>query len=209
MLSGYEKICSAAYWLALIIWFSVISAAAITAISAFASLPEMDLTLGAYPQADGVDHGRLAAGYVTQPIFVFADLVQAACIVIVLITLVLQVTVFGMRLRRPANWIRLICVLGAALLFAVRAAAVTPEMNADLHAYREHLQAGQIDTARPRYNEFEAGHRTSRHLYDGTFALVLVGIIASSAAFVHDPRRDSTKKSPEPLLEPPQLSGKP
>jgi len=201
-MTGYAKLCAIVYWVALMAWLAVLVSAAVAAVSAFATLPETDITLHAYPEVDFADHGSIAAGMVTNPIFVFADVVQVACIVFALITLVLQIVVFKMPFSRPANWLRAAALIGATLVFGYRAVLIQPDLNADLRAYQKHLKSEQIELARQHKESFDAAHMTARHLYEGTFGLVLLAVAASAAAFVPNLREVNASGAVNSLQEP-------
>jgi hypothetical protein len=205
-MSAASKLVNAIYWLALTVWVSVLISAGVAAMSAFTALPdeELGLRLEQFAAYDASRHGQIAAGKVMEPIFTFVDLMQLVAGGLVIITLLAQMTLFGMSWRRPANLIRAVCILLAIGLFLFRAVAITPGMNQDLRAYWQHAQAGEVEPARARQQSFEAAHRRARPLFDASLLVLLIGVGASAAAFTAvDPSRASDR---EPVnLERPAL----
>ncbi|TVQ51288.1 MAG: hypothetical protein EA377_12860 [Phycisphaerales bacterium] len=205
------RTCVAVYWLALVIWVSVLISAGVAAMSAFTVLPEdsLGLTLDQFSAYD-LDHGRIAAGKVLEPIFTFVDVVQVAAGSIALITLILMFTLFGraygQEWKRPANLVRVLALLLAAGLFLVRAITVTPEMNRDLQAYWQAAEAGEVERAAALRESFDALHRRARPLFDGSLLALLVAVGASGVATL--PRRFGDR-APTSELDAPALLNKP
>lgn len=202
-MNGLAKLCNGLYWLALAIWFSVLVSAGVSAMSAFTALPddELGLRLERFAAYDETRHGQIAAGKVMEPIFTFVDVMQLTMGAIVLVTLIAQMTVFGMSWKRPANMIRIVCVVVASGLFLFRAMTIQPEMNQDLRTYWEAAKTGDVETASAAQGSFEAAHRRARPLFDATLLVLVVGIVASAAAFTVP----STTSSRSDSLEPPDL----
>ncbi len=206
------RTCVVVYWLALVIWVSVLISAGVAAMSAFTVLPEesLGLTLERFAAYEP-DHGRIAAGKVLEPIFTFVDVVQVASGSVVLLMLILMFTLFGREYgqswKRPANLARMLAILLAAGLFLVRAITITPEMNRDLQAYWQAAEAGEVERAAALRESFDSLHRRARPLFDGSLLALLVAVGASAVATL--PRRfgapgQSSKLDPPALLNRPR-----
>lgn len=204
-MSFAAKCVNAMYWLALAVWISVLMSAGVSAMSAFTTLPDPDLglQLEKFAAYDESRHGQIAAGKVMEPIFTFVDVVQLAAGSLVVLMLVLQLTLFAMPWKRPANMIRTACIVLAMALFLFRAVTITPEMNQDLRAYWRHAEAGNAAAAREAQQSFDTAHRRARPLFDGTLLLLLVGVGASAAAFTSAVSHGSPPQSGR--LEDPEL----
>ncbi len=179
------KTCNAVYWIALAIWLSALIAVGVSASFTFATLKNepLDLRLGAYEQFDGEQHWRIAAGHVTEPIFTFVDVVQVPAAGLVVVALVLQLSVFRMKWRRPANVIRSVAIVVVAALFLIRVVWLMPTMNADLRAYRDAARVGDVATAQQHRDAFNENHHRARPMMDWSLALLLLAVAASAAAF--------------------------
>ncbi len=182
------KLCNAVYWFALAVWLAVLVTAGVSAIAVFTTLGEMDVSLEAYaafePDESDVPnaHAHLAAGHVLEPVFWLLDVVQFATIPLILIILVAQFTVFKQKIRRPANLIRIGCIVIAAGLFAFHALGRAPQMNRDLRAYWEAAEQGDVTTALEHREAFNRRHPTAEAVLNGTLLLVVLATFASAAA---------------------------
>jgi hypothetical protein len=196
------KLCNAVYWLALVIWISMLIAAGVAAMSAFTSLPDPDLglRLDAFDHYDASHHGRIAAGHVMEPIFVFVDVVSAPAIAMLLLALVLHMTYFRMPWRSVANLVRTVVIAMAAGMFLWRVITITPEMNRDLRAYWEAARQGDVAAADRHLAAFNTNHRLARPIMDATLILLLVGVSASAIALTRAPDRGPNRNLKVPEL---------
>ena len=182
------KLCNVVYWLALAVWLAVLVTAGVSAIAVFTTLGEMNVSLEAYalfePDESDVPnaHAHLAAGHVLEPVFTLVDIVQFAMIPLILITLVVQFTVFKQKIRRPANLIRTGCIVIAAGLFAFHALARAPQMNRDLQAYRDAAQHGDLTMALEHRAAFNRRHPMAEAVLNATLLLVVLATFASAVA---------------------------
>lgn len=201
--------CHAIYWLALTIWVGVLISAGVAATSTFTVLPdpELGVHLEKFSQFEAPHgtHGRIAAGHVMEPIFTFVDLAQVVASAVVLVTVLMQLTIFRQHARRSAalwNIARVLCIGGALTLFTYRVLAVSPDMNRDLRAYWSAAQAGDVETADRHYAAFTANHPRASRLLNSTLLLLLASVAASAVALGPQPVREDDNKSG---LETPKL----
>jgi len=194
------NVCNIAHWLSLAIWIAALASAGVAATGVFGKLLHTDLLLNEFASYDHSAHGRLAAGMVMEPIFTFVDLVQLVAGAVVALTLALQLMMFDMPLKRPANLIRTVCVLIAAILLVVRMATITPEMNRELRAYWAAAKAGQVEEAGAHQQKFDRRHPVVSKMFGATFALLLVTVAASAVSLGHyDPMRKGGLETPQLL----------
>jgi hypothetical protein len=198
---AHVRTINAIYWLALTIWVGVLIAAGTAAVSAFTVLPDPDLGvhLERFDAFDHAQHGRIAAGHVMEPIFTFVDLVQVVAAVIVAATLMLQLTLFRMSVRRPAHFIRALCIGIAAGMLLGRAVLWTPQMNADLRAYWQAAEIGDADAAALHYEAFSVQHRGASRMLNGSLFVLLIAVMASAAAMTPTAQRKIALETPRLL----------
>ncbi len=205
-MQGLFKLCNGVYWLALALWLALLVAAGVSAVAVFSTLGEMDLSWSQYEafQPDQSDmpyaHAHLAAGHILEPVFTLVDIVQFAVIPLLIITLVLQLTVFKLGFRRPANLIRVTCIVLASGLFAIHAFTRAPQMNRDLNAYWKAAEQGDIATALEHRAAFNRRHPTAEAVLNVTLLLVVVATVASAIAMTPDPPRGRTSGLQTPYL---------
>ena len=195
---SWLKPCLVVYWLSLAVWLAAMAAAGLAAGHTFGKLPATPMVLEAYALYPAEEHGRIAAGLVMADLFVTVDFIQFAAIPLAVLTLALQLTVFGLPARRPANIVRLVCLALGACLFAYYAVAVAPALNGALRTYWEAARAGELETAALYQQLAGAYHSTARLVLQLNLALVVGAIAASAIALSPAPRR-------EPGLPEPQL----
>ena len=132
-------------------------------------------------------------------VFFAVDVVQFIAIPLVVITLVLQLVIFGVSARRPANVVRAVCLLVAAALFAWYALLLAPSLNGELRLFWHAAEAADLDAAQRHRELFRAGHTTARHILEVNLLLVLVSLAASAMALGPAP-------GPRRHLDPPLLA---
>lgn len=169
------------WWILLATFFALAISPAITAISAFTNLQDIGISVEGYQAYLGDDHraqGRLAAGFVTDPVFRITDIAQGALIVgLVIVLLVSRGRPCVSRSR--ANIVVIALLVMAILLQAVLLIAILPRMNDDLTAYRAAARANDAPLADQRLASFNTLHPTAERLY-GLRALLVLGMIAAS-----------------------------
>ncbi len=189
------------FWLALCLWLAAPVTAGIAAMNTFGTLPDMPLQLDEYAGFPASEHGRLAAGMVMERNFFVVDLVQFVCAPLTVIALLLQITVFGMSMRRPANFIRAGFIVVAAAMFGLYAIRLAPRMNHELRAYWDDARAGNIDEALVHQQAFQIDHPRADAILKLNLLLLLGAVGASALAFTTQPPCAASSE-----LEPPQLA---
>ncbi len=147
-MSGYARLVNIVFWLGLVAWVSAVAAAGVAASATFTILPDLGLTVSGYQLTDTVQHGRLAAGKVMEPVFAFVDVVQLLAAMLVVVACLVQNTLIKVPWRTPANVIRVLGIILAAGLLLGRMALLSPDMNRQLRAYWSAAASG--DTAAGR-----------------------------------------------------------
>lgn len=202
-MTGYLKLCLAVYWLALIGWISALVSAAVSAMNVFPGMDRLPLRLEQFPDYPVAEHPRLAAGKLMDGVFFTVDLLQFAAAPLVLITLAVQLLVFRLPLRRPANVIRTMCIVIAAGLFAYHATSVAPKMNHALRAFWAAAEAGEVTAAQSHRATFNEYHPTADTLLRLELLLLLAAAVASAAALSPAAARPGNTSSSK--LETPEL----
>ena len=179
----YLKACLVMYWISLALWLSMLVSGAIAAVNVFGAVPDMD------------------AGRIMADVFVTTAFVRFVVVPLSVITLLLQVTVFGLPWRTPAGITRTLGMLGAAAIFAFYAFAVTPPLNRQIRQYRDATESGDVTAAQAHHAEVRRLHGRAELTQQLELVLVLVAIGASAAAFASLP-------SP-PALQTPRLAQRP
>ena len=191
------------YWLGLMFWVGSLMTAGIAAMNTFGTLPDLGVRLDSYSDYPRAEHGRLAAGIVMERNFFVVDVIQMLVVPLVIVTLLVQFFGFGMRLRKPANAIRAVCLLLAAGLFAFYAFSLAPRMNRELRMYWSEAEAGELEQAEIHRANFDRDHPQAELIMTTNLFLLIVGVSASAAAFVEPVKSPKTSN-----LEPPELLNK-
>src|SRR5687767_5170072 len=177
--SALVKTCNVLYWLALTMWIAALVAAGIAAMNVFGTLPNLDLTFDRFMEMPRETHGRIASGMVMEGVFRTVDVIQCAAAPIAVIALAVQLVSSRNALRRPANLIRTLCIVVAAILFAYHAVMLAPAMNRELHAYWGAAESGQIELAESHLATFNKKHPIANTLLRTNLILLLVAVASS------------------------------
>ncbi len=178
------KIVNSIYWLALVIWISMIVAAGVAAMGVFRVLPGLDLRVPAYSEylgEDGAAHGRFAGGKVMEPIFAASDLTQAAAAMVLVVCLVIQWRMSAGR----SGWgerVRMVAIAAAVAILGMHAIWLAPKMNVALREYWRAASENRVDDARARQAEFDRLHPVADRLFGVRLMLLLVAVPASAVA---------------------------
>ncbi|UCD75307.1 MAG: hypothetical protein JSV91_16170 [Phycisphaerales bacterium] len=200
-MSGYHRLCNAAYWLALTIWVSVLVSAFVARIAAFSILTDLPVTIDGFPAHEVAVHGQIAAEKVMEPILTFVDLGQLAAAVIVLVAVVLQRVALGTSFRSPAVVTRIVCLSLATILLVLRVAVIMPGMNRTLRAYWEAVQLAEAETVRQHRDALDSTQPIATWLLAATLALLLITVVTSPAALTARSAPDSPRLERPALLE--------
>lgn len=170
------------FWLVTCLWFTMVAAPGIAAISAFTQLPEQGAMIPTYADHfanDPEGMGRLVAGYVTNPIFIASDMVQwflapTALLLAILLRTPLKIA------SGPGQMICVLALAGALGLVVVQNAFMGPRLEENLQAYRDAAAANRGEEAATAYAAFDADHRIAEPLF-GIRLLLLTVAIAGAA----------------------------
>ncbi len=184
-MQSYARLNNIVYWLGLLLWGASLISAAVAAMNVFPVLSNdnLPMTIERYADFPQTEHARLAASHVMEPVFTSVDLIQFVAIALVLLTLVLQVLVFGMKLRKPATAVRAICIAIAACLFGYHVTALAPVMNGQLRSWWQAAEAGDTIEAERVRATFNIYHTKADSLLKANMFIVLFAISASAVAF--------------------------
>lgn len=175
-------IASVIWWLTLVAWTAAIIAPAATAMSAFTSLPTMDLTTDRIESFFGDDTeaaGRFIAGYVTHPVFQASDRVQTGCAVVGIVLLFLRRGAPVGRLKSISRRFATATMLLAAALLGWYLVGISPRVESTLEAWRSAVEAGDRDAATEAYAAFDPWHRSAERGMSLILAAVLLTIVSS------------------------------
>lgn len=183
---------TAAWWLALTGWIAALIAPGAAAISAFTALPALGVEVPSYAAffADDPDGaGRLAAGFVTHPIFLMADRVQLILAGVVMLLVLFQ---RGIPCGDGGRGHRLVC--GLALLSAMGCLAwyllfVSPPLATSLADWRSAALADDASAASTAYTVFDPLHKTAERLMTAILGSLLILVAACGFRAGANPKR--------------------
>jgi hypothetical protein len=191
-----SRVISLLWWVVLAVWFATAIAPAVTAMSAFTQLQALPLTVTDYHDYLGDDpqaNGRLAAGFVTDPVFRVTDIVQIALAVLAVILFALG----GGRPPQGACAAKVVAGIGLAASIAltgVLAIGYGPELNRELEAYRAAALVNDGTAADRHLAAFNRVHPMAERLHGVRALALLVLVAASGFAAAGAPTR---RKDPE------------
>jgi len=169
---------------AMTLWIGLLVAAGVAAAGAFATLPDLGISLRGYESyatADPADHGRLAAGKMLERIFTAIDFAQIPLAAIAIASLPLQLFLAGDSWQRPANVVRLSCITVACGLLAIHILFIAPPMNRELQTYWAAAAAGDATAAMTHRDAFDEYHPRAEMILQVNLLLLF---IAAGAAGV-------------------------
>ncbi|MDG2424404.1 MAG: hypothetical protein P8M22_10535 [Phycisphaerales bacterium] len=170
--------------LCLSLWLCAVVAAGLSASVVFTTLPPLEPEIKGYDIPDIEMRGRLVSGLVTEPVFQIADWSQLVLCPLLLIVIMLQAFNRSIRQGTLAQWIRLIAIGLASLLFLGRFLLVNPPMAEYLDSYRAAAQAGDIDSAKAQQIAFDGWHHTAERLWGLTGVCLVIAIGATGATLM-------------------------
>ncbi len=198
---GFFKLVNAIYWMSLAVWLAALVSAGVAAGNVFGVLDEMSLELERYATYPAHEHGMLAAGHVMEGVFVTVDLIQFVAIPLTLLALGMQLAVYRLPVRSPANAVRTLCLVAAAGLFAYHATTLAPRMNRELRARWSAAEAGDVAAARDHQVAFNEDHPVADLILKTNLILLIIALGSSAAAL------SPSTRSASPRLAEPRLGG--
>jgi len=179
------------FWLTLTLWVAAVILPGAAGISAFIELPERHASIDTYSAYFGDDTkgmGRLVAGFVIDPLFVFTNIAQwilapAACVLALFEWRPLRTS------RGFSNWVRLFALFAALGLVLLHNIAFAPAMAADLAAYRAAAAANEAELADAAYARFDQYHLLAERLFGLRFLCLILAVCASAISTAMGPPR--------------------
>ena len=184
-----SRMVDAIHLLALVAWTGVLITAGVAATASFTILPDLELTVRGYEALPDSDHGRIAAGKLMESIFTFVDVIQAMAGSVVVMTGVVQWFTHR-HAGRAIRGLRLAAIGIAAIVFVGRATVLTPGMNADLRAYWNAAESGDVAAAAAHRDDFDEVHPVASRLFSSSLLALLVAVVLTPAAT--RPARETT-----------------
>jgi len=197
------KVCAAIHAVALTCWIGLLIAAGVAAAGAFATLPDLGVSLRGYEgfaTGDPADHGRLAAGKMLEAVFSAIDFAQIPLAVIAIVAFAMQIILSGDSWRRPTHTIRLLCMLIAAGLLAGHVSFVAPPMNRELQAYWSAAEAGNNTLALAHRAAFDEYHPRAEQILQVNLLLLFTAAGAAGVSCVANRSSSESHILETPLL---------
>ncbi|MCP3906154.1 MAG: hypothetical protein GY715_21225 [Planctomycetes bacterium] len=198
--AAYLSFCNVIHAFALILWIAALVSAAVAAMNVFPITDSMSFVLERYAAYPADEHGRIAAGRIMEGVFFTVDMLQFVAAPLALLTLLAQLTVFRGPWRRPAHLVRGACIVLAAALFAGHAMMLAPKMNADLRAFWEAAEAGDVDRAHEHRAAFNRRHPKADIILRVNLLLVAAAAVAGTVGLRAMPGAPRERE-----LDPPRL----
>jgi hypothetical protein len=170
-------------WLALVAWIGALVAAAVSAMNVFGTMPDLAIQSTQFAALPTDDQARATAGVVMAEVFATVDAIQYVAAPVAVLALLAQFALFGQCIRRPANLVRVITTVTAAVALGYYAVALAPGLNADLHAFWAAAEIGDLDTAGVARERFNVMHHTAERVLKMNLVLLLAAVVASAIAF--------------------------
>jgi len=179
-----STLATVVWWLTLVAWTAAIIAPAATAMSAFTSLPAMEVRtdrIEPFFAEDTEGAGRFIAGYVTHPVFQASDRVQLGCAVIGVVLLAVR---RGAPVGRPKSIPRRLATTTMILAVATLSwylLFISPAVESTLETWRSAVDAGDRGAATAAYAAFDPWHRSAERGMSLILGAVLLTVVVSGA----------------------------
>lgn len=203
-MNTWRAFCEAVHAVALAMWLGFVVAAGTFAALVFGVTKSFDPRLPEYAAYTG-EHYLIIGGKMAQTVFFAADVVQFACSLLAVVTLI---AIFGMRrdeARRPAMIMRACSLVVAMASVASLLIIVTPKLTAATQGYWAAARAGNMETALALKAIASDTHPYASALMVATALMVAVSLVASvwSLAVPHVAAATAAgtrERLPEPAL---------
>ena len=176
-----NRCISTSWWVILALWFTAAASPALTAVAAFSQLQEARVIMPEYADYLGDDpnsNGRMAAGFVTDPLFRVTDSAQA---VFASLALILLVCARG-KIYRCHSWLHTVNGILLALMIALTVwvcTSIAPHMQSLVEAYRTAAAANDEQQAMFKYKEMMVVHGIAEPIYASRAGILLIMIVIS------------------------------
>ena len=189
----YGHVVNVVYAMGLSLWFGALLMTGAVAAIIFPTMRDLGVSLDRFAAFDPSQHWKIAAGAVMEKAFFALDLVQAVSLFLIAGLFLMQVTLFGHRLRAKANLLRALLIATLIGTTGYHVFVLAPRMNANLRQFWTLAESGATDetgrTAAMYQAAFDADHpRASTML--STNALLVAGLVVVSAVALGRPSRE-------------------
>src|SRR4051812_21538005 len=170
---GRRAILEAVHLAILSMWLGAMVMAGATAVLVFGQIRELDPKLPGYKAYEG-SHASLLAGKVANRVFTAVDIIQLACAIAVVASLIAITAKFRdayWRLALVVRWLTIVCVLGC---LGYNLVVLSPRMGRNAAAYWSSAQKGDNAAATAFHAAFEADHPTASRVLALTAVAVLL-----------------------------------
>ena len=163
-------------------WFATAAGMGLAAAVVFGVVQELDPTLPDWELVDTSMRARLAAGLVTEPIFALADIMQAVLGTALLLITAVQAWRRDLSRLRRWDWVRVLAITLASLLYLARLLLISGPMKTELAAYREAARTGLHETAATIVESFNWWHYRAEDLWGLTTLCLIIALVAIGAS---------------------------
>lgn len=209
--TGWLKVANSIYWLLLALWFGGLAMAAISAAAIFPTMKQLDVIVPeyrAFAELEG-EHWLIAAGRAQNTVFWANDLIQLLCSVGVAVILGLHLTIFRMKITRPANILRTLAIALGLSGVCYELFVLAPRMQSNLQEFWSLPETGDIEAALAARDAFQADHPTATTTLVFTFICVGVAVMTSAAALTTPESAGDARGKDDGGLEEPELLRRP
>lgn len=201
-MSTWKAFCETVHIVALALWLGFVVAAGTFAATVFGVTKSLDPRLPGYEAYAG-EHYLIVGGKMAQTVFFVADVVQFACSLIVVTTLIAILKMRGAESKRAAMVIRASAVVVAMACVASLLVIVNPKLTTATRLYWEAARAGDAATVAVHKAIAADTHPYASALMVTTAIMVLVAIVSAVWSIARlgapDPG-EQRQRLPEPAL---------
>ncbi len=207
-MSSWKGFCEVVHAVALALWLGFVVAAGTFAALVFGVSRSFDPRLPEFEAYTG-EHYLIIGGKMAQTVFFAADVVQFACAMLAIVTLIALFRVRADEARRPAMVVRASALAVASAALASLLVIVNPKIVAATRDYWQAARAGDMTTAAAHRAIAGDTHPYASALMAAAALMVLIALVAGiwSLARPHVPASASAS-SGERLPEPALLRGR-
>lgn len=197
-MSNLRRLIETIHLICLGTWLGAIVMTAAVAAQVFPRIKTLDPRIPSYSAYEG-DHWLIVAGHVGEFTFLTCDIIQFACVVMALLTLIACVLAGGLPLKRLTTLVRASALAACLLLVAYQVLILAPEMNQQLREHWRAAKAGEHDAAQAARDAFNALHPRASLVLAAT-AVGVMFAIGSAVWSMGRSARESDCPYPVPSL---------
>ncbi len=178
VMSTWRAFCETVHVVALAIWVGFVVAAGTFAATVFSVTRSLDPRLPGYEAYTG-EHYLIVGGKMAQTVFFVTDVVQFACVLVSVMTLVAILAMRRGETRRPTMAIRTASVVVAMASVAALLLVVNPKIVAATSSYWAAAKAGDMPTALAHKAIAADTHPYASALMVTTAIMVLLALVSA------------------------------